>query len=64
VPRPIDETDGAEGPVSPTFRPLSFLSSLADRVIPEVDERPNGRGEAGRDPAGRGPTTPAEVDRG
>jgi len=64
VPRPIEETDGAEEPVSPMFRPLSFLSSLADRVIPEADEGPNGRGPAGRGEAGRGQTTPAEVDRG
>jgi acetyl-CoA carboxylase carboxyl transferase subunit beta len=64
VPRPIDETDGAEGPVSPMRRPLSFLSSLADRVIQEPDPGPNGRGEAGRGESGRGQTAPAEVDRG
>jgi acetyl-CoA carboxylase carboxyl transferase subunit beta len=59
VPRPIEETDRSDEAQSPMFRPLSFLSSLADRVIPEVDDGPNGR-----EPAGRGQSTPAEVDRG
>jgi acetyl-CoA carboxylase carboxyl transferase subunit beta len=55
VPRPIDETNGAEGPTMPTFRPLSFLSALADRVSPEPEPEGNGRGTA---------QAPAEVDRG
>jgi acetyl-CoA carboxylase carboxyl transferase subunit beta len=59
VPRPVDETDGAEGPVIPTFRPLSFLSALAERVIPEPEPESNGRGDAVPPPAAR-----AEVDRG
>jgi len=64
VPRTIDHAGDLDGPVTPSFRPLSFLSALADRVIPEVEEEPNGRGEAGRGAPGRGAATPAEVDRG
>ena len=64
VPRPIEESHRSEEPVSPMFRPLSFLSSLADRVIPEIDDGPNGRGDATRDAAPRGQSAPAEVDRG
>lgn len=59
VPRAIEQTDTADGLTIPTFRPLSFLSALADRVIPEPEVEGNGRGEAGR-----GRATPAEVDRG
>jgi hypothetical protein len=32
-----------EGAGLPTFRPLSFLSALADRVIPEMEPETNGR---------------------
>jgi acetyl-CoA carboxylase carboxyl transferase subunit beta len=32
-----------EGAGLPTFRPLSFLSALADRVIPDVEPETNGR---------------------
>jgi acetyl-CoA carboxylase carboxyl transferase subunit beta len=59
VPRPVEETDGAEGPVLPAFRPLSFLSALADRVIPEPEPESNGRGDAVPPPV-----APAEADRG
>jgi acetyl-CoA carboxylase carboxyl transferase subunit beta len=46
------ETNGADPYAMPTFRPLSFLSALADRVIPDADGG-NGRPDAGRpaDPA-------------
>jgi acetyl-CoA carboxylase carboxyl transferase subunit beta len=39
------ELDGAVAAAMPSFRPLSFLSALADRVIPESE--PNGRRDGG-----------------
>jgi acetyl-CoA carboxylase carboxyl transferase subunit beta len=60
----------------PTFRPMAFLSALADKVIPELESEPNGNGTEPARPAVRPartqrasePTTEpaetAEVDRG
>jgi acetyl-CoA carboxylase carboxyl transferase subunit beta len=59
APRPVEETNGVEGPSMPTFRPLSFLSALADR-IQEPEPEGNGRGTAGRSDT----PAPAEIDRG
>jgi acetyl-CoA carboxylase carboxyl transferase subunit beta len=42
-PRPATSANGTDGTAVPVFRPLSFLSALADRVIPDVD---NGDGRS------------------
>jgi acetyl-CoA carboxylase beta subunit len=47
VPRPVDDRSAAEPPALPSFRPLSFLSALADRVIPDLEPAGNGRVPAG-----------------
>jgi len=43
VPVRDDALPVEEGAGLPTFRPLSFLSALADRVIPDVEPETNGR---------------------
>jgi acetyl-CoA carboxylase carboxyl transferase subunit beta len=42
VPLSIEEIEIAEAPALPSFKPLSFLSALADRVMP-VEQPGNGR---------------------
>ena len=50
-PSPVDASNGSDPYALPSFRPLSFLSALAEKVIPDTDGGGNGR----RDPAGDAP---------
>ena len=64
VPREVAEGE-AETPGLPNFRPLSFLSALADKVIPDLDETDGERRERsgpatnGSNPRPTGRTAPA-----
>ena len=65
--RPADETElpgEAATAGVPAFRPLSFLSSLADRVLPEVSAEPatNGRRPTAPTASTVAPTTTAPLD--
>jgi acetyl-CoA carboxylase carboxyl transferase subunit beta len=68
VPARDDAVPVEAGAGLPTFRPLSFLSALADRVIPDIEPETNGRlpetvGDAS--PSGRpvaGPATPEPAE--
>jgi acetyl-CoA carboxylase carboxyl transferase subunit beta len=63
VPMRDDEVPVEEGAGLPTFRPLSFLSALADRVIPDVESETNGRLPAARpEPSETTATEPAGAE--
>jgi acetyl-CoA carboxylase carboxyl transferase subunit beta len=46
----------------PAFRPLSFLSALADRVIPEAESQTNGARRDGADELERSPASEASAE--
>jgi acetyl-CoA carboxylase carboxyl transferase subunit beta len=61
-PSPVEATNGNEPALLPSFRPLSFLSALADKVIPDVDTDTSQNGRPGRPaepPPAREPTLAA-----
>jgi acetyl-CoA carboxylase carboxyl transferase subunit beta len=49
-PAPVEVTNGNDDFSLPSFRPLSFLSALADKVIPDGDGDGNGRPSQRVDP--------------
>ena len=56
-PPDADATNGSEPAMLPSFRPLSFLSALADKMIPDVDGDQNGRpAQPAERPPSREPT--------
>jgi hypothetical protein len=62
VPAVLPEQDETLG--LPTFRPMAFLSALADKVIPEAEPETNGNGTERARRTTEPATEPAEVDRG
>jgi acetyl-CoA carboxylase carboxyl transferase subunit beta len=52
-PRTLPTDEAATAPV-PAFRPLGFLSSLADRVMPDLEAAPPSNGN--REPSSKAPT--------
>jgi acetyl-CoA carboxylase carboxyl transferase subunit beta len=58
-PTPVDATNGTDQVSLPSFRPLSFLSALADRVIPDADGDGDGRPSQIAEPAPTREPTPA-----
>ena len=67
VARPVPATDGSDGNDSlglPSFRPLSFLTTLAERVLPPEPETPaNGNG-SGNGSGAAAPAVTEEASRG
>jgi acetyl-CoA carboxylase carboxyl transferase subunit beta len=61
VPIHDETTDELEPAGLPSFRPLSFLSALAEKVIPDLEPETNGRYEEGSPVAGRDSASPEDV---
>jgi len=57
VPLPLEPLENVDTGSPAAFRPLSFLSALADRVIPEPDAEPGGGRDGGR------PAEPGAAER-
>jgi acetyl-CoA carboxylase carboxyl transferase subunit beta len=57
-PRPVAVDVDAVAPALPVFRPLGFLTSLADRVLPEAEPPPSSNGTR------EGAKPPSEARRG